>query len=66
MNDVPALKPGRRVAVLWGLSEPRAATVLEVWGDPRSPSQVRVQLDALEDEVPTVLLLSPDALAPAA
>jgi len=67
MSTTTKLRPGTRVAVLWGLDEPRAATILEVWGDPAAPSQVRVELDRLdgEDESP-VLLLSPAALIQAA
>lgn len=66
MSMATRLRPGSRVRVLWGLDRPRAATVLEVWGDPASPSQVRVELDPFEGEESAVLLLSPEALVPAA
>jgi primosomal protein N' len=60
-----ALKVGTRVRVPWGLEEDREAVVVEVWGDPAHPSQVRVELlsDDQEDE-PVVLLLSPSVLIP--
>lgn len=61
------LRPGTRVRVLWGLDEPRTATILEVWGDPAAPTQVRVELDAVDGEAESaVLLLSPSALIDAA
>lgn len=67
MSTATKLRPGARVRVLWGLDEPRAATVLEVWGDPAAPSQVRVELDLLDGEQESaVLLLSPSALIEAA
>ncbi len=67
MSTATKLRPGLRVRVLWGLDEPRAATVLEVWGNPTAPTQVRVELDPLEgEEESAVLLLSPTALIEAA
>jgi hypothetical protein len=56
------LKVGDTVYVPWGLEEPVAATVVELWGEP--PTQVRVQLhlgdsDGDDDDEPVVLLLSP-------
>lgn len=67
MSTATKLQPGARVRVLWGLDEPRAATIIEVWGDPASPSQVRVELDRLEGEDESaLLLLSPAALIDAA
>lgn len=67
MSTATRLRPGLRVRVLWGFDEPRAATVLEVWGNPAAPTQVRVKLDPLEGEdEPTILLLSPTALVHAA
>lgn len=67
MSTATTLRPGTRVRVLWGLDQPRAATVLEVWGDPSSPTQVRVELDPVEGEdEAAVLLLSPSALTDAA
>lgn len=67
MSTATKLHPGARVRVLWGLDEPRAATIVEVWGDPASPSQVRVELDRLEGEDESaLLLLSPAALIDAA
>lgn len=67
MSTVTRLRPGTRVRVLWGLDEPRWATVLEVWGDPAAPSQVRVELDRLDGEDESaLLLLSPAALIDAA
>lgn len=68
MSTATKLRPGARVRVLWGLDEPRAATVLEVWGDPASPTQVRVELDPAPDSdgESAVLLLSPTALIAAA
>ena len=67
MSTATKLRPGSRVRVLWGLDEPRPATVIEVWGDPAAPSQVRVELDRLEGEDESaLLLLSPAALIDAA
>lgn len=67
MSTATKLRPGIRVRVLWGLAEPRPATVLEVWGDPAAPTQVRVELDRLdEDDESAVLLLSPQAVIDAA
>jgi len=61
------LKPGMRVYVPWGLGEPREGTVVDVWGDPDSPSQIRVELTPLEDEGEgVVLLLGPDVVTTAA
>lgn len=67
MSTAPKLHPGSRVRVFWGLDIPRPATVLEIWGDPVSPTQVRVELDPVEGEGESaVLLLSPAALIDAA
>lgn len=41
--------------------------VVEVWGDPESPSHIRVQLLSTDpDEEATVLLLNPRLVTPAA
>lgn len=57
------LKPGTRVRVPWGLGEPRDGVVVEVWGDPSSPSQVRVELTPVGGEDESVLLLlGPDVV----
>jgi hypothetical protein len=67
MSTATKLRPGTRVRVLWGFDEPRSATVIEVWGDPAAPSQVRVELDGLDGEDESaLLLLSPAALIDAA
>ena len=67
MSTATKLRPGARVRVLWGRDVPRAATVLEVWGDPASPTQVRVEIDPVEGEGESAaLLLSPAALIDAA
>lgn len=61
------LKRGMRVYVPWGLGEPREGTVVDVWGDPESPTQIRVELTPLEDEDENVvLLLGPDIVTIAA
>ncbi len=67
MSIAARLRPGTRVRVLGGLDEPRSATVVEVWGDPAAPNQVRVELDRLDGEDESaLLLLSPAALIDAA
>lgn len=67
MSSKSTLRPGSRVLVPWGLGAPRTATVVEVWGDPKAPTHVRVELDSLgEDDEAAVLLLSPETVTPAA
>ncbi len=59
------IKPGVRVRVPWGLDEDREGVVVEVWGDPALPSQIRVELLPLEpDEDPVLLLLGPSVVTP--
>lgn len=60
------LKVGDRVYVPWGLANPVAGIVVELWGEP--PTQVRVQLhldDGDDQDEPVVLLLSPSLLTAA-
>jgi hypothetical protein len=67
MTTAVRFKRGQRVLVPWGLGEPRLATVVEVWGNPASPTHVRVKLVPRDaDEDPSVLLLSPRVVTPAA
>lgn len=68
MTNTKPLKLGSRVTVPWGFGEPRRGVVVEVWGDPGSPTHVRVQLDAVDpdDDELAVLLLSPGMVSPAA
>lgn len=67
MSATGKLKRGSRVLVPWGLDEPREATVIDVWGDPGFPTQIRVELDTFEaGEESTVLLLNPATVTPAA
>ena len=68
MSATTALKPGTHVLVPWGLDEPRAAVILEVWGDPSAPSHIRVQLEPAgpKDDESAVLLLDPELVTPAA
>lgn len=67
MSVTGTLKRGSRVLVPWGLDEPREATVIDVWGDPESPTQIRVEIDPFEaGEESTELLLSPAIVTPAA
>lgn len=59
------LRAGMRVRVPWGLDEPREAVVVEVWGDPVHPTQVRVELIPLDAENEAVrLLLTPNVVTP--
>lgn len=62
-----SLRVGTRVHVPWGLESDRDGTIVEVWGDPKKPSHVRVELDPIppDDDRP-VLLLSPSILRPLA
>lgn len=68
MSATAALKPGAHVLVPWGVGKPRAAVILEVWGDPTAPSYIRVQLepDGPEDSDSAVLLLGPELVTLAA
>lgn len=59
-------KPGMRIRVPWGFKHDREGRVVEVWGDPEHPTDIRVELDALDPEIgPSVLLLDPDWVTPA-
>ena len=58
------LKVGAEVLVRWGLGPAVPARVIEVWGDP--PSHVRVELLLDPKDEPTILLLPPSLLTPAA
>ncbi len=61
----PVLKLGMRVEVPWGPHRSRRGVVVDVWGDP--PTHVRVELEPLtDDDPPSILLLSPDSVTPAA
>ena len=66
MSTGPKLRLGLRVLVPWGVDTPRSGTIVDVWGDPDMPSQIRVELDAIDDTEGAVLLLSPRVVAPAA
>ena len=55
---------GQDVVVPWGINAQRHARVVEVWGRPAR--QVRVRLDALDDEGPATLLLNAKHIHPAA
>lgn len=55
-------KRGAHVFVPWGLDVSRAATIVEVWGDPDAPSQVRVELARTDDDEGATLLLAPSVL----
>jgi hypothetical protein len=66
MNSAPKVRPDRRLGVLWGFDELRSATVVEVWGDPAAPSEVRLELDRLEAVQSALLSVSPAALIDAA
>ena len=60
-------KPGARVRVPWGLDQDREGVIVDVWGDERSPTQVRVQLDPMgEGDEPASLLLPPTIITLAA
>ena len=60
------LKPGMRVKVPSGFQEDRDGIVVEIWGDPASPTQVRVELPPYKDEDESVvLLLTPTVVRPA-
>jgi hypothetical protein len=49
--------------VPWGLSDERFGKVIEVWGNPQNPSQIRIEFDQLpEDDAPSVLLMSPSVV----
>lgn len=67
MSTPTALKTGDRVLVPWGVSEDREGIVVEVWGDPKAPSHIRVELVPLDPEdEPSVLLLNPGLVTAAA
>jgi len=57
-------KPGMRVTVPWGFQEARDGIVVEIWGDPTSPTQVRVELLPHGDDEAVVLLLTPSVVRP--
>ncbi len=58
-----ALRKGDRVRVPWGLADERYGKVVEVWGNPRDPSHIKIEFDQLaEDDAPTVRLLSPSVV----
>jgi hypothetical protein len=55
-----ALRKGDRVQVPWGISDHRYGTVIEVWGNPKDPSHLRIEFDPLpDDDAPAIRLLSP-------
>lgn len=59
-----ALRRGDRVRVPWSPTVERYGRVLEVWGDPRNPSQIKIEFDRFaEDDAPTVRLLSPTVVS---
>jgi primosomal protein N' len=59
------LKPGMQVRVPWGLDEDRLAVIVEIWGPPHSPSQIKIRFidDAKRDD-PGTLLISPRVASP--
>ena len=63
VTDMAALRKGDRVRVPWGIADERYGKVLEVWGNPQNPSQIRIEFDQLaEDDAPAVRLLSPSVV----
>lgn len=59
------LKKGMRVRVPWGLEADREAVVVEVWGDPAKPTQIRVELLPLDEgDEAVLLLLTPNVVTP--
>lgn len=64
VNGKKQPKVGDIVHVLWGLDNPIAARVLEVWGD--AGMHVRVQLMIGDDDDPVIVLLSTSSLVDAA
>lgn len=60
-------RQGARVRVPWGTDRDREGVIVDVWGDERNPTQVRVQLDPIDaEDEPTSLLLPPAILTAAA
>lgn len=68
MTAAITFQTGARVFVPWGLDEPREAIVVEVWGDPKAPSHIRVQLLQVDEEGDEAaqLLLKPSVVTAAA
>ncbi len=59
------LRTGMRVRVPWGFEQDRDAVVVDVWGDPERPTQIRVELIPIDDEEEAVrLLLTPNVVTP--
>lgn len=59
-------REGMRVRVPWGLDEDREGVIVELWGDPAHPTQIRVELaPSGEEDEAVLLLLAPRVVTPA-